>query len=198
MKAKENQATYWSDRYQNQNTGWNIGYASPPICSYIDQLEDKNITILIPGAGNAYEAEYAFNKGFDNVNVLDFAIEPLQDLQKRLPNFPKPQCLHQDFFEHKGQYDLILEQTFFCALPPGMRKAYVKKMAELLTPSGKLVGLLFDMSKTDGPPFGGSKTEYQELFGDQFEKMHMQACHNSIAPRAGNELFVIFEKKLSL
>jgi hypothetical protein len=25
-------------------------------------------------------------------------------------------------FNHKGEYDLIIEQTFFCALPPVMRQ----------------------------------------------------------------------------
>jgi len=57
-------SNYWENRYQNQQTGWDIGEISSPLKAYIDQLEDKSIKILIPGAGNAYEAEYLFLNGF--------------------------------------------------------------------------------------------------------------------------------------
>ena len=49
---KEEQS-YWTKRYQEESTGWDIGYPSTPLKEYIDQLEDKSISILIPGAGNA-------------------------------------------------------------------------------------------------------------------------------------------------
>jgi Thiopurine S-methyltransferase (TPMT) len=50
--------SYWTNRYNDQSTGWDIGYPSTPLKEYIEQLTNKNIHILIPGAGNAYEAEY--------------------------------------------------------------------------------------------------------------------------------------------
>ena len=46
------------------DTGWDIGKGSTPILTYIDQLEDKSIKILIPGCGNAHEAEYLVSKDF--------------------------------------------------------------------------------------------------------------------------------------
>lgn len=39
---------------------------------------------------------------------------------------------------------VLMEQTFFCAINPSLRKDYVAKMHELLAPNGKLVGVLFD------------------------------------------------------
>lgn len=193
--TKESNPDFWSKKYQEENIGWNIGYASPPISEYLDQLTNKKQKILIPGAGNAYEAEYAFRNGFESTFVLDFAKEPLENLKKRLPNFPKEQCLHEDFFKHNGQYDLIIEQTFFCALSPTMRSKYVKHMHSLLKTKSKLIGLLFDMDKNDGPPYGGSFAEYKNLFTPYFSIKQIEKCHNSISPRQGNELFVIFEKK---
>ena len=59
-KSKYNK-TYWDDKYADNKTGWDIGYISSPLKSYIDQIKNKEISILIPGAGNAYEAEYLFN-----------------------------------------------------------------------------------------------------------------------------------------
>ena len=44
---------YWETRWQNNETGWDIGYVSPPLKRYFDDLPDKSIKIFIPGAGNA-------------------------------------------------------------------------------------------------------------------------------------------------
>jgi methyl halide transferase len=110
--------TYWSNRYNNQNIGWDIGYPSTPLKEYIDQLKDKTICILIPGAGNAYEAEYLIEKGFTNIYVMDISKIPLDNFRKRNPNFPEERLIESDFFEHTGSYDLILEQTFFCSFEP--------------------------------------------------------------------------------
>ncbi|MFK7812517.1 MAG: SAM-dependent methyltransferase, partial [Maribacter sp.] len=86
-KAKEE--NYWTQRYQEEKTGWDIGYPSTPLKEYIDQLEDETISILIPGAGNAYEAEYLWKQGFQNVNVMDISEFPLKQFQERNPDFPK-------------------------------------------------------------------------------------------------------------
>ncbi len=51
---------YWSNRYQQGSTPWDIGEISTPIKEYIDQLEDKELRILIPGCGNAQEAGYCY------------------------------------------------------------------------------------------------------------------------------------------
>ncbi|WP_298262586.1 methyltransferase domain-containing protein [uncultured Lutibacter sp.] len=187
---------YWEAKYEQQKTGWDIGYISTPIKEYIDQLKDKTIKILIPGGGNGYEAEYLLKSGFKNVNVLDIAAQPLKNLQKRSPNFSKNQLIQQDFFEHSKTYDLIIEQTFFCALDPVLREKYANKMFDLLNPKGKLIGVLFDFELTnEGPPFGGSLIEYIQLFYAKFEIKILEKCYNSIKPRKGKELFFIFEKK---
>lgn len=60
-------ADFWNERYSSQQTGWDIGSPSTPLKEYIDQLTDKDIRILIPGCGNAYEAEYLHQQGFSNV-----------------------------------------------------------------------------------------------------------------------------------
>lgn len=187
---------YWSDKYEKEQTAWDIGHVSTPLKAYIDQLENKSLKILIPGAGNSYEAEYLFNQGFHNVFVMDVSELPLGNLKNRVPNFPQKNLLLQDFFKHTGQYDLILEQTFFCALDPKLREIYSEQMVKLLKPTGKLVGLLFNIPLfEDHPPFGGDKTEYEHLFKERFAIEVMEDAYNSIPPRQGNELFVKMSKK---
>jgi thiopurine S-methyltransferase len=187
---------YWEKRWENNETGWDAGTITTPLKEYFDQLKDKNSKILIPGCGNAHEAEYLFEQGFKNTYIIDIASQALASFSIRVPNFPAENLICDDFFNHQNQYDLIVEQTFFCALDPKLRDNYIKKMNELLKPNGKLVGLLFNIPlNTTHPPFGGNKEEYQKQFSPFFNFKYFENCHNSIKPRENNELFFVFEKK---
>ena len=195
-----NEQEYWQTRYEEDSTGWDLGKISSPLKEYIDQLTDKTIRILIPGAGNGYEAEYLWNSGFKNVFVLDIAPAPLANLKKRIPDLPEEQLIEQDFFKHKDNYDLILEQTFFCSFPPIKmnRTKYATKMVSLLKEKGKLVGVYFDFPLTDdmeNRPFGGSLREYRTYFQPYFNLLVFERCHNSNADRMDKEIFAILEKK---
>ena len=189
-------ASYWNDRYRELDTRWDVGSVSTPLKTYFDQIKDRSISILIPGAGNSYEAEYLHQLGFKNVFVLDYAPLALMNFSDRNSDFPSSHLLQEDFFEHRGKYDLIVEQTFFCALNVSLRPAYAKHMHDLLKPKGKLVGVLFnDNFDNDLPPFGGNKEEYIGYFEDYFTFNVLETCHNSIKPREGRELFINFSKK---
>ena len=186
---------YWNNRYVENEFSWDLGEISEPLKHYFDQLNDRTLKILIPGAGNAHEAEYLFKAGFINVYILDFAEEPIRLFKKRNPLFNTEHLVCENFFEHKGQYDLIIEQTFFCAINPILRKAYAEQMNKLLKPNGKLVGLLFnDVLNTEHPPFGGNKAEYLPYFENLFTSKVFEPCYNSVKPRADRELFINFEK----
>ncbi|MFN8153439.1 MAG: methyltransferase domain-containing protein [Bacteroidia bacterium] len=186
-------AAFWQSRYTEGSTGWDIGYPSPPLKKHIDALPDRTIKVLIPGCGNAYEAGYMYEQGFSNVYIIDIAPAPIEQFKAKFPGFPSDHILLGDFFQLNQSFDLVLEQTFFCALDPSMREDYVKKMAEIIKPSGKLAGLLFSVEfEKQGPPFGGSKQEYLELFNKHFNINKLEDETNSIPPRAGNEVFIEF------
>jgi methyl halide transferase len=188
-------SNYWEGRYQNGATGWDVGHITPPLKAYFDQLTRRDLRILVPGAGHAHEAEYLWRQGFVHTHVLDLAPGPLETLRLRCPGFPPGQFILGDFFAHTGHYDLVVEQTFFCALAPARRPAYARHMHTLLKPGGKLVGLLFDAPlNADQPPFGGSRDEYVGYFAPYFSFRHFEPCHNSLKPRAGRELFVLLER----
>lgn len=186
---------YWENRYQKQETGWDAGTITTPLKEYIDQLKNKELKILIPGAGNGYEFDYLVKNGFKNVTVIDIAEQPIINLKKRNPKFIE-NFIQADFFDLSEKFDLIVEQTFFCALDPKQRHNYVTKMHSILNKNGKMAGLLFDFPLTEvGPPFGGSKEEYLSLFSDTFIIKKLEKAYNSIKPRKDKELFFIFEKK---
>jgi len=172
---------YWTTRYQEERIGWDIGYPSTPLKEYIDKLEDQSISILIPGAGNAYEAEYLWKQDFQHVFVLDISDFPLNQFAERNPDFPKEQLLSMDFFKHQTQYDLIFEHTFFCSFIPtdANRNAYAKQIAQLLKPTGKLVGVWFDIPLTgdmEKRPFGGDKQLYLKYLAPHLETVTFEKC----------------------
>lgn len=182
-------AEYWNNRYLDKSHRWDIGFPSPAITNYFDKIQDKNVSILIPGCGSAYEGEYLIKNGFTNVTLLDVSEESQKRFLKRVPDFEN--FFIGDFFKLDTKFDYIIEQTFFCALNPVLRKEYVTKMSELLVNNGKLVGLMFNAELySDHPPFGGFKEEYLELFKTKFKHIKMDMTTESIEERLGRELFV--------
>ena len=182
---------YWTERYDAGKDGWDLGCISPPIKEYIDQLTNKDIKILIPGAGNSHEAEYIHNQGFTNLYVCDISNVPLDNLKERVTTFPINNLIHGNFFEIQDKFDLVLEQTFFCALNPSLRQDYIEQMSKIIKPNGNLIGLLFSMEfDREGPPFGGVINNYKAMFSKKFDIRVITPCTNSIESRMGSELFI--------
>ena len=95
-----------------------------------------------------------------HVTGLELAETAVEEARKELQRRGVPEDWYElesgDFFAHKGQYDVIYDYTFFCAIPPGLREDWGKQMASLLKKSGTLVTLMFPMKpyvskRADGP-----------------------------------------------
>lgn len=190
-------AAYWENRYDQTNTPWDLGHPSRPLVEYMETWPDANARILIPGAGTANEALWLRKKGLLQVKILDWAENVLKEFQQKYPDFPTEDIIHADFFKHEGEYDLILEQTFMCALPPAMRDAHAEHCARLLKPGGTLAGVFFGfpLIVEKGPPWGGSIPEFQARFSQWFEIVRLEPCMNSEPDRQGKEIFFEFRKK---
>lgn len=184
---------YWNQRYVDGYTGWDIGYASPVFQSFFKEI-DIDVSILIPGAGNAYEAVLLDQMGFTDITVLDWSQYAIDQYKNEHPD-SNAKLVCGDFFKHEGKYDFILEQTFFCAIDPSLRASYVKKMAGLLNPGGKIVGVMFNRAFEGGPPFGGSVEEYRGLFEKDFIIHHLERNYLSIPARMDSEVYIEFEKR---
>ncbi len=195
MLPTPNDREYWDNRYVAGQTGWDLGEVSTPLKAYIDQYENRQASILILGCGNAYEAAYLLDQGFSNVTIIDISPAAIEKVRARLKAYDgkELQIICTDFFKIDQSFDLVLEQTFFCALPPTARQSYVDKMREILNPNGKLAGVLFDRQFEGGPPFGGTAAEYKALFSGKLKIQLMEPCYNSVKPRAGTELFFIMK-----
>jgi len=186
---------FWNSRWETGQTGWDIGAPAPAFTTYFSDLSHKNAAVLIPGCGSGHEAEFLLSIGFTNITVIDIAPKAIAILNEKFRNNPNIKILCGDFFQHEGSYDYIVEQTFFCAIDPNLRHAYVSHTHQLLRPNGKIIAILFDRSFEGGPPFGGSKEEYIQLFTPNFNVLSLELNQQSITQRMGTELFGVFEKK---
>ena len=196
QEANQLDQSFWNKRWENNQTGWDIRQASPAIIAYMAQYVNKDAAILIPGCGNAHEAKWLLENDFTNITLIDIAPRAVAKLQEKYEKNLAVKVILGDFFEHQGHYDLIIEQTFFCAIDPKLRQNYVAQSASLLNKNGKIIGLLFNTEfEQMGPPFGGNSIEYQELFENHFSIKKMENCFNSIKPRANTEIFINFVKK---
>jgi SAM-dependent methyltransferase len=184
---------YWEKRYQNNQTGWDAKAITTPVKRIIDEYINDNqldISILVPGCGYGYEAKYLLDNGFINVTIIDYSPTAIYGFKQLInkPLLSSWNVIIDNFFNLEGQFDLIIEQTFFCALDRNLRNAYAEKMSDLLKPEGKLRGLLFNKEfEANTPPFGGTFYEYNSLFCKYFTTIDLKPCFDSIPPRLGNE-----------
>jgi methyl halide transferase len=189
--------SFWDQRWQNEQTGWDLGAASPALIRFFEQHQILlNTNILIPGCGNAWEAAALAERGYANITLCDISPILCDKLQVRFAENPGIHVVCADFFSLSGPFDLVIEQTFFCALKPELRNDYAEQMAAIIKPGGLLAGLWFSVEfPFDGPPFGGNPNDYIRLLQKEFEILEAGPCDYSVKPRQGNEWFIVARKK---
>ena len=114
MKKDNLNEKFWNNRYLEENTGWDLGLVSPPIKKWFDTQINKDLRILVPGAGKGHEVKYGFKNGFKNIHYLDLSTEAILSFKKNCPNFPKEKILTSDFFKLNNFFlMLLLNRPFF-------------------------------------------------------------------------------------
>lgn len=182
---------YWDQAWKDGKTPWDLSSYSPAFRYLFSEIEEKDLRILIPGCGNAYEVDYLLEAGFVDITLIDISPIVCTELDKNYKH-TAVKVLCGDFFELTGKYDIIFEQTFFCAFHPTERASLLEKVRDLLAVNGKYMGLLFDRQfEKAGPPFGGSKSDYEVLFSKYFSQVTMEKTTLSIKPRLGSELLFV-------
>jgi len=128
--------------------------------------------ILVPGCGFGYDAR-ALSTSANHVIGIDLAQFAISKA-KSFPKVADEEYLQTDLFalprEFDRKFDVVLEHTCFCAIDPKMRVNYVETIVRILKPRGKMVAIFFlnPDHEEDGPPYGASRAELDELFGSEF------------------------------
>mmetsp|Transcript_28105 Transcript_28105/g.51191 ORF Transcript_28105/g.51191 Transcript_28105/m.51191 type:complete len:366 (-) Transcript_28105:360-1457(-) len=101
-----------------------------------------------------------------------------------------------------SDFDLILDYTFFCALPPTQRAEWGKRMSELLqSETGRLLTIVFpilpeEAERNKGPPYPVTIKDYQLALEPHGMKVigTPRASPHSVPSRQGKELVCWWKK----
>ena len=189
----------WQRHYDEDDLGWDLGHVAPP---FVDLLESNAIMpckTLVPGCGRGHEVIFLAENGFD-LTAVDYSIGAVNHLNSViLERKLNIKVLNLDFFEldstHDCLYDLLIEQTFFCAISPSQRPLYVETVARILKKGGMIAGLFYHTGQEGGPPFNTTRQDIIKYFSGSFEIRELTQAKNSAEKRKDKEWLAILIKK---
>lgn len=167
------QPVYWRDRWEKGVTPWDCGCAHPLLVHLAPRLPSGRA--LVPGCGSGYDvialAKQDPARQVTGLDLSELACKRGESMRDEAGLSSKQvQFIEGDFFnfDYEEPFDLVYDYTFFCALPPHLRKQWAARMAELVKPGGILFTLMFPVRDSGtgaegGPPFSVSHEAYASV-----------------------------------
>src|ERR1043166_9609489 len=156
---------FWTTRYTAGRTPWDFGGVPAALKSFLARSSGP-ARVLIPGCGSGYEVQAFHEAGYD-VTAIDFSPAAVEQA-KKVRGVLADRVILGDFFTYDfgpRHFDLIYERTFLCSMPPSRWPDYASRMADLLLPGGRLVGIfLYGQRSPSGPPFSLTDNAEAEQF----------------------------------
>ncbi len=177
---------FWDVRYAAGQTPWDFHGVPAALREFLETSQPGSV--LIPGCGAGYEVR-AFDETGWKVTAIDFSPVAVERARSELGALASS-LVQGDFFTHDfgtQRFDVIYERTFLCALPPTLWPAYVERMAQLLRPNGKLMGIFLYGGEEDPPPYPLNNDKARELFKEKFSLVKSAPVPDSLPLFAGNE-----------
>lgn len=188
---------FWEVRYRERFSPWDAGGVPQCLKDWVVQTPQAGgSSVLIPGCGSAWEVEYLDASGF-KVKAIDFSPAAVAAAKAHLG--ARAGLVHEaDFFGpalKAGEFDVLYERAFLCALPRRIWADWSKRSAELLRPGGLLVGFFFADDNERGPPFGLKPGELEALMAPDFDLLESRTPMDSIPVFEGKESWQVWRKR---
>jgi trans-aconitate methyltransferase len=194
--------SFWDERFAKNYTPWEQGGVPQALQQFIEQQSTTGYC-LIPGCGSATEVAYLAHAGW-RVTAIDFSEAAITKAKDNLGELGK-NVVQADFFQYQPPHavTMIYERAFFCALPPTMRTAIVKRWASLLSNGGLLAGFFYldehdaeSSNKTStGPPFIITFAEFAKLMEEDFICLANEAVEDSNPIFLGKERWQVWQRR---
>lgn len=193
-----NQEKFWSDIYRNEQPGWELGQENPALGAVLPQLKLSKSRVLVLGCGSGHDAAFFARHGHI-VTAVDFSPEAIHRARQKYGHMENLKFIQSDAFAlpttMNGQFDVVFEHTFYCAISPERRNEVMALWKRMLHAQGHLLGIFFAMEKRRGPAFGGSEWEVRERLKKHFQFLFWTRWRLSLEKRRGSEL-VVFARLL--
>ncbi len=190
---------YWLNVYQSQpNPDWNLNEAAEAFKDMLPRLKLPKSRILVLGCGEGHDAAL-FARAGHLVTAVDFSKEAINRGRQKYGDIEKLTFHELNIFripqDWNFSFDVVVEHTCFCAVPPDQRNELVRLYRRMLHEEGQLLAVFFTMEKRAGPPYGASEWEIRKRTEQGFHYLFWGRLRNSIPDRLGSELFVLAKKK---
>jgi SAM-dependent methyltransferase len=179
--SDSNQPDFWTVRYAAGKTPWDFRGVPSVLKLFVERSSARG-RVLIPGCGSGYEVQVFHAAGYE-VSAIDFSPAAVAQAKRVLGGLAERIVLG-DFFTYdfsQMRFDLIYERTFLCSMTPSHWPEYVNRMADLLVPRGRLIGVfLYGQSSQSGPPFPLTDIDADQLLKQRFELVRSEIMTDSL------------------
>lgn len=181
---------FWEQRWQSGDTPWDHGAPAPPFVEFVEQEGPPAGPILVPGAGSGHDVRFFAVSGA-SVTGLDISPSAIEHARRHNAH-PNAEYRLGDVLHPEpgltGRYAWVIEHTCLCALPPRLRPAYARAIPRYLVPGGQFLAIFYRTPHSpDGPPFGISGDEIDQLFGEAFRLVRAWEPQRAYPSRVGRE-----------
>lgn len=201
---------FWTERYNEwsstgEKPGWDLQGPTPALVDSLPQLKIMKASVAVLGAGAGHDAAYLAKLGHV-VTAFDISEQAIARAKAQYPESENLKYVLCDALnipdQYAGQFDLVFEHTFFCAIDPTQRSQAVKSYRRLLHEEGHLLGVFFAITITGtnagGPPFGATEWELKKRMEKAFEFLYWTRWHHSPKGRTNWEVMVYGKKKAGI
>jgi SAM-dependent methyltransferase len=195
MAQDSSRPEFWDTRFRDGVTPWDAGGVPPRLGVWLRGRKSA-MKVLVPGCGAGHEVRLFAEQGHDVLGI-DFADEAIEAARRALGRFAS-RVRKADFFSLEGQFDLIYERAFLCALPRARWPDWGRRIADLVRPGGELAGFFYLDDNERGPPFGTSRDELNRLLAGAFGLEDEQAVppEDSIPVFRRKEIWQVWRRRL--
>lgn len=172
----------WSERYETDNTKWDLGTTPQRLLDFMSSQPSKR-RILIPGCGRGYEIE-ALSKLGHHVCAIDYSEGAIRAAKNQVGALADS-IICADFFDYDfrlASFDICYERTFLCALPEALRLEYGKRIASLLNENGLLIGIFhYGIPNDPDPPCPLTMENRKLILDTHFELLSDTPCPSHLS-----------------
>ncbi len=175
---------FWSTCWETQEIGFHLSEVNPVLLAFWSQLSlDSSAKVLVPLCGKSLDLEWLAQQGCHVVGVelSQLAVDAFFSEQSVQPNIQTKDKFQLytskqlevwcgNIFDFPGAQLEVIQAVYdrgaLVALPPDIRKAYMKKLLQGLPNKARWLLVTFEYNEIlmQGPPFSVSKNEVEEYF----------------------------------
>lgn len=179
------EADFWLQTWENGLLGFHQNNVNTLLLRYWPEMNLSNGEVFVPLCGKSKDMLWFQEQGHD---VLGVELSPIAVksffIENQLPALHQPyrsftlwECdkirlLNGDFFKLTSadvqNVTAVYDRAALVALPPEMRRQYVRHMLDVLPTATKILLVCFEYPQDEmsGPPFSVSHEEVIDLYGD--------------------------------